>query len=179
MKKLFVFVGDGGSGKTTLIAELTKRHPDKFRKVVSCTSRSPRTNEVDGVDYHFLHATYFMNNPELVLVKQTDKGDYYGTRKVDLRAGTHNPLLTLRFAGIHKLVNLGLNNVVIVRISITEDLKIERMRGRGDTEATIVQRLKYDDEDRTGVNWEGLEIIELQATDPLAGKVEQIIKACQ
>ncbi len=177
MKKIFVFVGDGGSGKSTLIAELTKSYPDKFRKVVTCTSRSPRTSEVNGVDYHFLHATYFVNNPELVLIKQTDKGDYYATRKVNLRADTHSPLLTLRFAGIPKLVNLGLDNVVIVRISITEDIKIERMRGRGDTEAMIVQRLKYDDEDRTGVNWEGFEIIELQATDLLAEKVEQIIKA--
>lgn len=178
MKKLFVFIGDGGSGKTTLIAELTKRHPDKFKKVVTCTSRLPRIGEVDGSDYHFLPTVYFADNPELVLVKQADKGHYYGTRKVDLRSDTHHLLLTLRFAGVRSLVDLGLNNVTIVRISITENLKIERMRGRGDTEATIVQRLKYDDEDRAGINWEGFEIIDLQATDTLAEKVEQILKAC-
>lgn len=178
MKKLFVFVGDGGSGKSTIITELAKRHPDKFKKVVSCTSRLPRINEVDGVDYHFRSATYFVNNPELVLVKQTDKGDYYGTRKVDLRSDTHHPLLTLRFVGICKLINLGLNNVAIVRISISQDLKVERMRGRGDTEAMIAQRLKYDDEDRAGVSWEGFAVIDLQATDSLTEKVEQIVKAC-
>lgn len=178
MKKLFVFVGDGGSGKTTLIAELTKRHPDKFRKVLTCTSRSPRVGEVDGVDYHFLPTAYFVDNPELVLAKKTESGNHYGTRKADLRSDTHHPLLTLRFAGIRKLVNLGLNNVAIVRISITGNFKIERMRGRGDTEAMIVQRLKYDDEDRAGIDWEGHEIIDLQATDPLAEKVEQILKAC-
>lgn len=177
MKKLFVFVGDGGSGKTTLIAELSKRFPDKFRKVVTCTSRIPRVGEMGGVDYHFLPMSYFVDNPELVLVKQTDKGDYYGTRKANLHSYTYHPLLTLRFTGIHKLVNLGFSNVAVVRISITDNLKIERMRGRGDTETMIVQRLKYDKEDRSDTNWEGIKIIDLKATDPLTEKVEQIIKA--
>lgn len=178
MKKLFVFVGDGGSGKTTLIAELTKKHPDRFRKVVTCTSRPPRVGEMDGIDYHFLPVSYFVDNPELVLVKQDDKDDCYGTKRDDLCSDTHHPLLTLRFAGIRKLTNLGLKSIAIVRISITENLKIERMRGRGDTEAMVVQRLKYDEEDRPDVSWEGLEIIDLQATDPLAEKAKRIIKAC-
>ena len=74
MKKLFVFVGDGGSGKTTLITKLTKKHSDKFRKVVTCTSRSLRVGEVDGVDYHFLPVKYFINmsipsNTELLFGK--------------------------------------------------------------------------------------------------------------
>lgn len=178
MKKLFVFVGDGGSGKTTLIAELTKRHPDKFRKVVTSTSRPPRGGEMDGMDYHFLPETYFVNNPELVLVMQIDNGDYYGTKKADLHSDTHHLLLTLRFAGIRKLVNLGFENITVVRISIAENLKVERMRRRGDTEEMIARRLKYDDEDKSGIDWEGLEIIDLRATNLLAKNIGQILKAC-
>ena len=178
MKKLFVFVGDGGSGKTTLIAELVKRHPDKFKKVVTCTSRLIRPDEVDGEDYHFLPAEYFLDNPYLVLVKQTQNGDYYGTRTTDLFSDTHYLLLTLRFAGIRGLVNLGLCNVVIVHISITLDLKIERMRQRGDTEEMIVSRLKFDAADRAGFYLGELQTIDLQATDTLTKKVGEILKAC-
>jgi guanylate kinase len=178
MKKLFVFVGDGGSGKTTLIAELTKRYPDKFRKVVTCTSRLMRVGEVAGEDYHFLPVEHFADNPELVLVKKTENGDYYGTRKGDLQSDTYHPLLTLRFAGIRRLADLRINNVAVVRVLITDDLKIERMRQRGDAEETIICRLQFDIADRVDIDWEGLEIIDLQAADPLAEKVEQILKAC-
>lgn len=178
MKKLFVFVGDGGSGKTTLIAELTKRHPDKFRKVVTCTSRPPRISEIDGVDYHFLPVSYFLDNPDLVLIKQTEDGDYYGTKKVDLMSDTHRLLLPLRPAGVHKLANLGIDSIAVVHILITEDLKIERMRQRGDDEETIVRRLEFDTADKADIDWGGLEVINLQATTPLAEKIEQILKAC-
>ena len=178
MKKLFVFVGDGGSGKTTLIAELVRKHPDKFKKVVTYTSRPMRTDETDGEDYHFLPTSYFMNNPDLVLVKQTNNGHYYGTRKDDLQSTTHHLLLTLRFAGVSKLVNLGLSNVDVVRISVSETLKIERMRKRGDIEEMITDRLRFDAADKTNVNYGGLPIIDLQAADALSEKVEHILRVC-
>lgn len=178
MKKLFVLVGDGGSGKTTLIAELIKRHPDKFRKVVTCTNRPMRPGEVDGEDYHFLFVSHFVNSPDLVLVKQTDNGNYYGTRKGDLQSATHHLLLTLRFAGISKLINFGFSNVTVVRISVTETLKTERMRLRGDTEEMIANRLRFDTADKANVNYEDFPIIDLQAADALADKVECILRAC-
>ncbi len=178
MKRLFVFVGDGGSGKTTIIAELTRKHPDKFIKVVTCTSRPMRGKEVDTEDYNFLPKSYFVNNPDLVLVKRTDNGKYYGTRKKDLRSSTHNLLLTLRFAGISKLANLGFSNVVIVRISISKTLKIDRMRGRNDTEEMIADRLKFDDLDKADVDYGTFPIIDLKATDTLYEKVERILREC-
>lgn len=177
MKKLFVFVGDGGSGKTTLVSELVKRHPDKFKKVVTCTSRAMRPGEVDGEDYHFLPPNYFIGNPRLVLLKQTENGDYYGSKSADLRSETQSPLLTLRFAGIRKLANLGFENVAIVRISITEELKIQRMRRRGDTEEMIARRLKFDAEDKADIDWAQWGIIDLQATNTLDEKVDRVLKA--
>ncbi|MFA6262575.1 MAG: hypothetical protein WC760_14000 [Bacteroidia bacterium] len=176
MKKLLVFVGEGGSGKTTLITELTKKHPDKFKKVVTCTSRMPRVSEVDGVDYHFLPTEYFVNNQDLVLVKRTNRGDYYGTRRADLYSNTHYPLLTLRFAGINKLIELAFSDIAIVYISITMELKIARMQQRGDTEEMIRSRLKFDDEDKINVDWSHIPIINLDATETLDKKVRRILE---
>lgn len=176
MKKLFVFVGDGGSGKTTLIAELTKRYPTQFQKLVTCTSRLPRKGEVNGIDYHFHTETYFRDNPELVLVKTTDKGDHYGTRLSDLNPKKLHSLLTLRFAGIQKLIQLGLENIIVVNISISQDLKISRMRQRGDSEDMINDRLKIDDIDRKDVNFGHFPIICLNAIDSIDVNVASIIE---
>lgn len=136
-----------------------------------------RQGEVDGEDYHFLPTSYFVNNPDLVLVKVTDNGNHYGTGRKDLQSATHHSLLTLRFAGINKLLDLGLSNVVVVRISISETLKINRMRQRGDTEDMIASRLTFDVSDKTNVNYGSFDVIDLQATDTLAEKVKRILRA--
>jgi len=177
MKKLFVFVGDSGSGKTTLIAELTKKYPDEFRKVVTCTSRPPRVGEVDSVDYHFLSATYFVNNSDLVLVKKTDGGDHYGTRKDGLFSSTHHLLLTSEPTGVQKLIILGFNNVVVVRIRINKTLKIDRMRQRGDSEQMISERLELDTT-TAEFDFGKVPVIELDAKQPLDEKVQLILRAC-
>jgi guanylate kinase len=175
MKKLIVFVGDGGSGKTTLINELTKRYPERFKKLVTCTSRSPRIGEIAGRDYHFHTKDYFLNNPELVLVKQTVQGDFYGTRSMDLSPTDFHSLLTLRFVGVSRIVKLGLKNVRIAYISISEELKIARMRQRGDNEDMIRNRLKIDLEDRERVEWGSSPIIRLEAISTIDMNVARIV----
>lgn len=178
MKKLFVFVGDSCSGKTTLVAELDKRHHDKFKRVVTCTSRSMRTGEVDGRDYHYLPKTYFVGNPGLVLVKETARGDYYGTRKADLLLSTHHLLLTSKPTGVPKLFTLGFKNIVVVRIGINETLKIARMQQRGDSEEMISECLKSDISTSMEVDFTGALIIELNANQSLNEKIESILRAC-
>lgn len=47
-----------GGGKTTVVSELLKRHPDWVRSV-SATTRAPRPGEKDGQDYFFLDEERF------------------------------------------------------------------------------------------------------------------------
>lgn len=176
MKKLLVFVGDGGSGKTTLIAELVKRYPTQCKKLVTCTSRLQRKNEVKGIDYHFHEQSYFTDNPELALVKRTERNDYYGTRLIDLKPKNFHALLTLRFSGVQRLVMLGLENVTVVNISISQDLKIFRMRLRGDSDDMINERVKIDNVDRKDVSLSHFPIIWLNATDSIDVNVERIVE---
>ena len=49
---LFVLSAPSGAGKTTLCSAL--RHKPDFVYAVSCTTRAPRTGEIEGEDYHFL-----------------------------------------------------------------------------------------------------------------------------
>src|SRR5437867_1169076 len=49
---LFVISAPSGAGKTTLVDAL--RQTSQFVYSVSCTTRAPRTGEIDGEDYRFL-----------------------------------------------------------------------------------------------------------------------------
>ncbi len=49
---LFVLSAPSGAGKTTLCSAL--RHKPDFVYAVSCTTRAPRSGEIEGEDYYFL-----------------------------------------------------------------------------------------------------------------------------
>ena len=55
---LFVISAPSGSGKTSLCEALCANMRDVLRSV-SCTTRAPRAQERDGLDYHFISAQQF------------------------------------------------------------------------------------------------------------------------
>jgi guanylate kinase len=55
---LYVIAAPSGAGKTTLVKALMEREPALCFSV-SYTTRTPRPNEVDGRDYHFVSAAKF------------------------------------------------------------------------------------------------------------------------
>ena len=57
--KLFVFAAPSGAGKTTLVHAVVTKHPE-LRFSISYTTRKPRRNEADGVDYLFVTKAEFM-----------------------------------------------------------------------------------------------------------------------
>jgi guanylate kinase len=56
---LLILSSPSGAGKTTLTRMLLERSPD-LRFSVSHTTRAPRSNEVDGKDYHFVDRAGFV-----------------------------------------------------------------------------------------------------------------------
>jgi guanylate kinase len=57
--RIVVLVAQSGGGKTTIARELLRRSPERFGFSVSATTRTPRSGERDGVDYHFLGSAEF------------------------------------------------------------------------------------------------------------------------
>lgn len=55
---LILISAPSGGGKTTLCDLLLEKHPD-ITRAVTCTTRSPRDGEQDGVHYHFLDSATF------------------------------------------------------------------------------------------------------------------------
>lgn len=54
--KLFIISAPSGAGKTTLVTATLERLQSKWplERVVTYTSKQPRHNERDGIDYHFI-----------------------------------------------------------------------------------------------------------------------------
>jgi guanylate kinase len=85
--RIFVVSGPSGSGKSTLIREVRQKVPD-LGYSISHTSRPPRGQEKNGVEYHFLSKEDFR--------KMVDKGEFvewaeiykdlYGTSVSSLRS---------------------------------------------------------------------------------------------
>lgn len=79
---LIVISGPSGAGKSTLRSKLLQNHPE-LTYSISYTTRKPRPNEKDGVDYFFVSVDEFKK-----LISEDDfieyaivYGNYYGTSK--------------------------------------------------------------------------------------------------
>ena len=83
--KLLIFSAPSGSGKSTIINWLMQEHPElNMHFSVSCTSRAPRGQEQNGVEYFFLTPEEFrekIQNDEFVEYEEVYQDRYYGTLK--------------------------------------------------------------------------------------------------
>lgn len=81
-KKLYVISGSSGVGKGTVLKGFMERNPS-FMLSISCTTRTPRPGEVDGVNYFFLSKEEFQNciDNDKFLEWAEFAGNYYGTKK--------------------------------------------------------------------------------------------------
>lgn len=84
--KLIIFSAPSGAGKTTIVRYLLECGLN-LAFSVSATSRKPRNNEKDGVDYHFLDQETFMQkaqNNEFLEWEEVYAGTCYGTLKSEV-----------------------------------------------------------------------------------------------
>ena len=79
---MFIMSSPSGAGKTTLTKKIAEENSNFFISI-SHTTRTPRVNEVDGKDYHFVNQEKFN-----LLIKNNDFyeyakifNNYYGTLK--------------------------------------------------------------------------------------------------
>ncbi len=85
---LVIISGPSGVGKDTIIDALRRRvHEPDYHYVVTCTTRSMRPGEVDGVDYHFLDRATFKAQREAGEFLEANKvhGNWYGTPRSQVR----------------------------------------------------------------------------------------------
>lgn len=83
--KLIIFSAPSGTGKSTIIQWLMQQHPElQLAFSISCTSRPPRGQEKDGVEYFFLSPEEFRRKveaDEFLEYVEVYPDRFYGTLK--------------------------------------------------------------------------------------------------
>lgn len=141
-----VLCAPSGAGKTTLskrlLADVTS-----FAFSVSCTTRAPRLNETDGVDYHFLsRENFFALRDQGHFAEWAEvHGNYYGTplqTTVNSLAAGRDVLFDIDVQGAAQLKK-SLPQAFFVFILPPSRAVLEaRLRGRrSESEAGLAKRL--------------------------------------
>ena len=80
--KIIIIAAPSGAGKTSIVKYLLKQMPEQLAFSISCTTRSPRAGETDGVEYYFTSVEDFekkISKSELAEWEMVYFGKYYGT----------------------------------------------------------------------------------------------------
>lgn len=84
--KVIIFSAPSGAGKTTIVRHLLSKDHN-FGFSVSATSRKPRGNEVDGIDYFFMTTKDFkakIKNNEFLEWQEVYPDNFYGSLKSEV-----------------------------------------------------------------------------------------------
>ncbi|PID39384.1 MAG: guanylate kinase [Proteobacteria bacterium] len=144
---LFVVSSPSGAGKTTLCRRLQAEFPN-LAFSVSVTTRPPRSNEVDGVDYHFVRVERFEE-----MVQQGEfaewaevHGNRYGTAwstiRENIEAG-RDVLFDIDWQGATALRSnkeLRSDTVMVFVLPPSMDELARRLRSRGTDASDVVER---------------------------------------
>ena len=149
---MVILSSPSGAGKTTITKKIQQKY-QSFKISVSHTTRKPRPNEVDGVDYYFVSQEKFKK-----LIKE-DKfyeyakifDNYYGTSKesVDSTIKNNDIIFDIDWQGTKQLSKF--KNLKLIKIYIVppnkEELKKRLIKRNQDSPSEVERRFKAYDQD--------------------------------
>lgn len=116
---LVIISGPSGVGKDTIIEALRVRaHEPEFLYVVTCTTRSPRPGEQNGVDYQFLTRDDFLRlrAARQLLEANEVHGNWYGSPRDQVREAVT--------AGRHAILKIDVQGAQVVKEQVSEAVLI-------------------------------------------------------
>ncbi len=147
-RKAILFSAPSGSGKTTIIKQLSK-HYDCFEFSISATSRKPREGERDAVDYYYMSYDEFKTRAakgDFLEWEEVYPGVCYGTLKSEINRiwnNGHVIIFDVDVMGGKNIKNHFHDSAlsIFVKPPSLEVLE-QRLRSRGtETEDSIKKRL--------------------------------------
>ncbi len=149
---MVILSSPSGVGKTTLTKKIQQKYKS-FKISVSHTTRPPRSNEIDGVDYNFVSLKKFeelIDNKKFYEYAKIFE-NYYGTskREVDELIKKNDIIFDIDWQGTKQLsIFKDLNLIKIFLIADNkEELKKRLLKRNQNTSREIEKRLKSFDKD--------------------------------
>jgi len=150
---MIILSSPSGAGKTTLTKKIQQKY-ENFKISVSHTTRKPRSNEVEGVDYFFIDHDEFKkkikNNEFYEYAKIFD--NYYGTSKksVNILLESKNDILfDIDWQGTQQLSKF--KELKLIKIFLVppnkKELENRLIQRNQDNSEIITKRLKSYDND--------------------------------
>ena len=147
---MVILSSPSGVGKTTLTKKIQQKYKS-FKISVSHTTRPPRSNEVDGVDYYFVSKEKFENliNEKKFYEYAKIFDNYYGTLKSNVIEilKSNDILFDIDWQGTKQLSKFKeLDLIKIYLITSKEELKKRLIKRNQNTEEEIGKRFRSFDE---------------------------------
>lgn len=153
-----ILTGKTASGKDTIKLHLLKKYPS-LKKVMTTTSRTPRVNEKNGVDYFFLSRNDFEKKIEQKVFAEFVEygGNLYGTEKKELEQALNSDILWkidpsrageardfIKIAFPDHLAEELIKKLVVIYVTVSDEIVLQRLKKRNLSEAEIQKRMSDD-----------------------------------
>lgn len=147
-RHIIVVTAPSGAGKTTIAHRVMEELPN-LQFSVSMTTRPPRDDETEGIDYHFVSEEEFQKHIErgdLVEYEEVYPGLYYGTPRAEIeeKAREHPILLDIDVKGAENVKRIFGDEALVIFIAPPSiETLARRLRHRG-TESTDDLRTRLE-----------------------------------
>ena len=149
---MVVLSSPSGAGKTTITKKIQQKL-NSFKISVSHTTRKPRLNEIDGVDYNFIDTKTFEKKIKENFFYEYAKifDNYYGTSKIAVNNIIKNNdiIFDIDWQGNQQLSKFDELNLLKIFITIKskKDLKERLISRNQDSKSEVEKRLSSFDID--------------------------------
>ena len=177
-----VLSSPSGAGKTTITKKLSQKYPN-LKVSISHTTRKPRPNEIDGVDYYFTNKIEFEK-----LIKKDNFyeyakifGNYYGTSKQlvnKLHQQKYDVVFDIDWQGTKKLSQYKELNLIKIFIlpPNKDELKKRLFKRNQDNDQTVEKRLRQYESDIQ--HWSDYDYIVINNDlESCFNQIEKIVKS--
>ena len=144
---MVILSSPSGAGKTTISKKIQQKYQN-FKISVSHTTRKPRSNEIEGIDYYFIKENDFKNKIKNNEFYEYAKifGNYYGTSKesvLNLLRNKNDVLFDIDWQGTQQLSKFKELNLVKIFIlpPSKEELKKRLIQRNQDKPHVVSERL--------------------------------------
>ena len=161
--RMIILSSPSGAGKTTLVKKLSTEK--KYKISVSHTTREPRINEVNGVDYFFISKEDFNK-----MIKDNAFIEYaevfenlYGSTKdqvfQDLENG-YNVLFDIDWQGTEQIKNQTLNYKLVTFFILPPSREVlhQRLISRGESNDKII-KMRMEQFDKDILHWKDYDFV--------------------